>query len=232
MLNGATRAAKKVGALTPERVWVVVVPVVVILVLDRLAQFVLVYHGTSPYGVNGMWLLSGAGPILLRDAFVLLGWALTAYTGVWAFSAVQAYAGEVRRLGRRLRLPFRSFGRLLLFGGLFLAATYGALQAMAIPTAEDAMTEVRLRVSSGRFDLYSDAVQFGVPGIRTVCLELRADPGDPQRAMGAAGLWYLGDRSEETLAVLDEYPVDDGRIPIRCRLPYARLRGLLIQVHR
>jgi hypothetical protein len=225
MLNGAARAAKKVGALTPERVWVVVVPVVVILVLDRIAQFVLFLYPVTPFYESHAWLLSGGGPMLLRDAIVLLGWALAGYIGIWTLSAVLGYAREVGRFGKRFRLPLRSLGRLILYGGLFLVTVYAALQTGEIPTAAEFVSEVRREVESGEFLVYSDAVRQRVPGIRAVCVDLREDSRRRQRLLGAAGLWCLGDRSEETASLLEDLDRSDTSNTGSWRYAYWSLAG-------
>ena len=201
MLTGAMRAARKTDALRFERVWVVAVPVLVVLYLERIVQFILVHVAMGWMPFPGCYLVGRRGPIALRTALLLAVGAAAAYALVWAAAALLEYLGDVRRTGRRI-LVGGSGGRFFVLGSLFLILATQTMLATQLPTAEDEIASVRAEFASGSWWRFRAAVSQDVPGIRAFCRE-QIDAGNRNaRLMAAMGLFRFGDRSPETLEVL------------------------------
>ena len=212
MLTGAMRAARTVGVLRLERVWVVAVPVVMLLVLERIVTLYFVQWSmcnlflTHPYAE----LVGRAGPWSLRTALVATVFAATGYALLWAVRAIVEYAREVKRHGRRLFLRGGATGRLVIFGAIFVLLAYETMLVTSLPTAEDVMAGARVGFRSGWAWQFSGAVIHDVPGIRSFCRENINDPARPQRLLAAIALTRLGEGSNLTVDTLrsitrDEY---------------------------
>ena len=199
MLTGAARAAVKMGGTRLERVWIVALPVVLMLVLERLYLYIVVafYVGFDPRAA----LVGRADPWPLRTTLVIVAWVAAGYALLWALAAIGDYVREVRRRGKRLLLTGAG-GRLLVLGSLFIAVAYDVAVLSTIPNREEVMATARADFRAGRWRSLMDVVVNDVPGAREFCRESLENPSRPHRLMAAAGLHQLGNGDEETNALL------------------------------
>jgi hypothetical protein len=198
MLMGAHRVARRTGALSFERVWIIAVPVVFATILDWLARYLIIFHLVRAEIIwigHTATLLSGGGPLVPRTAILLVCASAAAYGVIWA-------AGSFREV---LRGGWRSIpGPALIhaLAGAMLAAVAGftTVSAARLPTASAFLADAR-----GDEWTLNAAVHAEVDGIRALCRDLRDSERGDQRFYGAAGLYCLGDRSLETRRAIHDW---------------------------
>jgi hypothetical protein len=212
MLTGAARAAKRMGGTRLERVWVVALPVVVLLVLERLYlfTFLAVHLGVTGFTwPSGLGVLVGRGaPWSVRTTLVVTGFAAAGYVLMWAILAVRDYVHSVRRAGKRVLLTGAG-GRLLVMGLLFLTVAYELSLLTSMPDRKEVLAQTRIDVQAGRWYRLLDLLEHDVPGVRTLCRETLEDPSRSTRLLSAAALQRMGSGDRQTTALLRSVTRDE-----------------------
>jgi len=204
MLTGAARAARTAGVFRLERVWVVAVPVVMMLVLERLLTFYFIFWSMRSFWISHPYaeLAGRPGPWSMRTALVTTSFAVTGYALLWAVRAVVEYVREVRRHGRRLLLRGGATGRLVVFGSMFLILAYETTVVASLPTAADVLAAAEADSRSQSWWRFTGAVLHDVPGIRRFCRENLDHASRPHRLAAAMALTRLRAGSNRTVALL------------------------------
>lgn len=197
MLKGAHRAAARTAPFPSIRIWVVAVPVVAALVLERIAALLI----TATWLVgressNHVLLVLPTGGLTLRTTTILILTGFTVYAGLWT---VLSWA-ETR--SRRTRIE--ALGPALATTLLVLISGFLTIQAFATPSAKELLDSAESDVEHGSPWLLERLVANDVPGVEEACHRMFASHDEYVRFCAAAGLWVRGDRSAETVGVLDE----------------------------